>query len=93
VTLFALERGVQHGSGVGIGISLRITGRLFVLGFPFGRTGSWPFAVRTAAPVPGESLGLLGPAARIPPRLPYPARPVRVTGREAHPARLLRLNS
>ncbi|MCQ1582684.1 S1 family peptidase [Streptomyces parvus] len=35
-------------------LPLRITERLFVLGFPFGSTGSWPYAVWTAAPVASE---------------------------------------
>ncbi|RAJ76985.1 MULTISPECIES: serine protease [unclassified Streptomyces] len=37
-------------------LPLRITDRLYVLGFPFGNTGSWPFAVWTAAPVASEPL-------------------------------------
>ncbi|MFD9038780.1 trypsin-like peptidase domain-containing protein [Streptomyces bottropensis] len=54
--LFAPERRAQQGSEVDVDIPLRITDRLFVLGFPFGHTGSWPFAVWTAAPVASEPL-------------------------------------
>ncbi|WP_019061517.1 trypsin-like peptidase domain-containing protein [Streptomyces prunicolor] len=54
--LFAPEHRAQQGSEVDVDIPLRITDRLFVLGFPFGHTGSWPFAVWTAAPVASEPL-------------------------------------
>ncbi|WP_461025374.1 serine protease family protein, partial [Streptomyces heilongjiangensis] len=50
------DRRAQQGSEVDVDIPLRITDRLFVLGFPFGHTGSWPFAVWTAAPVASEPL-------------------------------------
>jgi hypothetical protein len=50
------ERRAQLGSEADTPIPLRITDRLFVLGFPFGDTGSWPFAVWTAAPVASEPL-------------------------------------
>ncbi|MER0429666.1 S1 family peptidase [Streptomyces microflavus] len=50
------ERRAQQGSDADIDIPLRITDRLFVLGFPFGNQGSWPFAVWTAAPVASEPL-------------------------------------
>ncbi|MER8008578.1 serine protease [Streptomyces sp. NPDC094149] len=50
------ERRAQLGSEADTPIPLRITDRLFVLGFPFGNTGSWPFAVWTAAPVASEPL-------------------------------------
>ncbi|MFD5493683.1 trypsin-like peptidase domain-containing protein [Streptomyces sp. NPDC127091] len=54
--LFTRERRAQVGSEMDVDIPLRITDRLFVLGFPFGNTGSWPFAVWTAAPVASEPL-------------------------------------
>ncbi|MFI1877108.1 trypsin-like peptidase domain-containing protein [Streptomyces venezuelae] len=56
--LHPLERRAQAGADADLDIPLRITDRLFVLGFPFGHTGSWPFAVWTAAPVASEPLAL-----------------------------------
>ncbi|MBG7701305.1 trypsin-like peptidase domain-containing protein [Streptomyces sp. MC1] len=50
------ERRLQLGSEADAPIPLRVTDRLFVLGFPFGDTGSWPFAVWTVAPVASEPL-------------------------------------
>ncbi|MER6496106.1 trypsin-like peptidase domain-containing protein [Streptomyces griseorubiginosus] len=50
------EPRLQLGTEADTPIPLRITDRLFVLGFPFGDTGSWPFAVWTAAPVASEPL-------------------------------------
>ncbi|MEV7789676.1 trypsin-like peptidase domain-containing protein [Streptomyces sp. NPDC088106] len=54
--LFSPEYRARQGSDADVDIPLRITDRLFVLGFPFGQTGSWPFAVWTAAPVASEPL-------------------------------------
>ncbi|WP_416960774.1 S1 family peptidase [Streptomyces sp. Agncl-13] len=39
-----------------IDLPLRVADRLYVLGFPFGDTGSWPFAVWTAALVASEPM-------------------------------------
>ncbi|MFF1873011.1 hypothetical protein [Kitasatospora herbaricolor] len=54
--LWPADRRSQQGSDQDVDIPLGITDRLFVLGFPFGNTGSWPYAVWTAAPVASEPL-------------------------------------
>ncbi|WP_234363676.1 MULTISPECIES: serine protease [unclassified Streptomyces] len=48
------ERRAEQGGDVDL--PLRVTDKLFVLGFPFGDVGSWPFAVWTVAPVASEPL-------------------------------------
>lgn len=37
-------------------VPLRITDRLFIVGFPFGDRGTWPLAIWTQAPVASEPL-------------------------------------
>ncbi|AZP14783.1 hypothetical protein EJC51_00535 [Streptomyces aquilus] len=54
--LFPPERRAAQGSEADIDLPLRITDKLFVLGFPFGDVGTWPFAVWTVAPVASEPL-------------------------------------
>ncbi|WP_406132274.1 trypsin-like peptidase domain-containing protein [Streptomyces sp. NBC_00989] len=54
--LYPTDHRAELGSDADAVIPLRITDRLFVLGFPFGDTGSWPYAVWTAAPVASEPL-------------------------------------
>jgi hypothetical protein len=54
--LFPPERRAEQGIEADVELPLRITDRLFVLGFPFGDVGTWPFAVWTVSPVASEPL-------------------------------------
>ncbi|MFI8916415.1 trypsin-like peptidase domain-containing protein [Streptomyces sp. NPDC053513] len=54
--LFPPERHAEQASEVDVALPLRVTDKLFVLGFPFGDAGTWPFAVWTVAPVASEPL-------------------------------------
>ncbi|ELP69699.1 trypsin-like peptidase domain-containing protein [Streptomyces turgidiscabies] len=54
--LYPQDRRAGAGAEADAELPLRVMDRLYVLGFPFGDTGSWPFAVWTAAPVASEPL-------------------------------------
>lgn len=54
--LYPEARRANAGADADVDLPLRVMDRLYVLGFPFGDTGSWPFAVWTVAPVASEPM-------------------------------------